>query len=186
MGSLENLVTQIQGLSGSVEDIAHLHNILKLADESLHSEPSMLSAVLDQVDPAKHSLGYLYILEAFTSGPVSEEQALTLVPILTRFINFCDAQQIRLAPDKFVSVCKRFKDHVLLIESPLRGVSPMRTAVRKLQTTSEHLTTLHPEFLLLCLLTKSYKIGLSVLEDDIFDVDQPRDLFLYCYYGSML
>ncbi|KAK3413027.1 hypothetical protein EUGRSUZ_I01664 [Eucalyptus grandis] len=186
MGSIENLVTQIQGLSGSIDDIAHLHNILKVADESLHAEPSALSSVLDQVDPAKHSLGYLYFLEAFTSGPVSKEQALTLIPILARFINCCDAQQIRFAPDKFVSVCKRFKDHVLLIESPLRGVSPMRAAVRKLQTTSEHLTTLHPDFLLLCLLSKSYNIGLSVLEDDIFDVDQPRDLFLYCYYGGMI
>ncbi|KAL3723002.1 hypothetical protein ACJRO7_035225 [Eucalyptus globulus] len=186
MGSIENLVTQIQGLSGSVDDIAHLHNILKIADESLHAEPSALSSVLDQVDPAKHSLGYLYFLEAFTFGPVSKEQALTLIPILARFINCCDAQQIRFAPDKFVSVCKRFKDHVLLIESPLRGVSPMRAAVRKLQTTSEHLTTLHPDFLLLCILSKSYNIGLSVLEDDIFDVDQPRDLFLYCYYGGMI
>ncbi|PKI39840.1 hypothetical protein CRG98_039773 [Punica granatum] len=62
----------------------------------------------------------------------------------------------------------------------------MLTALRKLQTTTEHLTPLHPELLLLCLLSKSYKIGLSILEDDIFEVDQPRDLFLYCYYGGMI
>ncbi|KAI4388749.1 hypothetical protein MLD38_001053 [Melastoma candidum] len=68
--SLENLVTQIQALSGSVEDIAHLHTILKTADESLHStgEPALLVSFLDQVDPCNHSLGYLFILEAFTSG----------------------------------------------------------------------------------------------------------------------
>lgn len=62
MGSLENLVTQIQGLSGSVEDIAHLHTILKQADDSLQLESTLLNSLLDQVDPAKHSLGYLYIL----------------------------------------------------------------------------------------------------------------------------
>lgn len=82
-----------------------------------------------------------------------------------------------------MTVCKRFKDQVLLLETPLRGVGPMLTAVRKLRTSSEHLTTLHPEFLLLCVLSKMYKIGMSILEDDIFEVDQPRDLFLYCYYG---
>ncbi|KAM1097377.1 hypothetical protein ACFX15_014294 [Malus domestica] len=48
---------------------------------------------------------------------------------------------------------------------------------------SKHLTSLHPEFLLLSLLAKSYKAGYSILDDDIFEVDQPKDLFLYCYYG---
>lgn len=69
------------------------------------------------------------------------------------------------------------------LEAPLRGVAPLLTAIRKVRTSSEHLTSLHPEFLLLCLLSKSYKAGLSILNDDIFEVDQPRDLFLYCYYG---
>lgn len=62
MGSLGTLVTQIQGLSGSAQDISHLNTILKQADESLHSESAHLSSFLDQLDPAKHSLGYLYIL----------------------------------------------------------------------------------------------------------------------------
>ncbi|KAF2305982.1 hypothetical protein GH714_009245 [Hevea brasiliensis] len=85
-----------------------------------------------------------------------------------------------------VSVCKRFKDQVMLLKAPMQGVAAMLSAVRKLQSSSAHLTTLHPEFLQLCLLSKSYKTGLSVLEDDIFEVDQPRDLFLYCYYGGMM
>ncbi|XWS44041.1 hypothetical protein CRYUN_Cryun15aG0011000 [Craigia yunnanensis] len=62
----------------------------------------------------------------------------------------------------------------------------MLTAIRKLQSSTEHLTTLHPEFLLLCLLAKCYKTGISILEENIFEVDQPRDLFLYCYYGGMI
>ncbi|KAK4493151.1 hypothetical protein RD792_017999 [Penstemon davidsonii] len=79
-----------------------------------------------------------------------------------------------------------FKEHVLLLEDPIRGVAPLLTALRKLQMSSEQLTTLHPEFLVLCLLSKCYKTGLSILEDDIFEVDQPRDLFLYCYYGGLI
>ena len=82
-----------------------------------------------------------------------------------------------------ISVCRRFKDQVLLAEAPIRGVAPMLIAVRKLQISSEQLTPLHPDFLLLCLLAKCYKTGLSVLEDYIYEVDQPRDSFLYCYYG---
>ena len=71
----------------------------------------------------------------------------------------------------------------MLLEAPIRGVAPMLIALRKLQASNEHLTPLHPEFLMLCLLAKCYKAGQSILEDDIFEVDQPRDLFLYCYYG---
>ncbi|WCJ27498.1 COP9 signalosome complex subunit 3 [Euphorbia peplus] len=186
MNNIEAVLTQIQGLSGSVADITALHTYLKHADDSLHSESTRLLPFLDQLEPSIHSLGYLYILEACTAGPVSKEQAKTLVILFARFITSCVAEQIRLASDKFISVCKRFKDQVMLLEAPLRGVAPMLAALRKLQSSNVHLTTLHPEFLQLCLLSKSYKTGLSILDDDILEVDQPRDLFLYCYYGGMI
>ncbi|GMP29599.1 hypothetical protein CsSME_00004627 [Camellia sinensis var. sinensis] len=186
MNSVESLVAQIQGLSSSGDDIAHLHNLLKQSEELLQSESTRLAVVLAELDPSKHSLGYLYILEACTAAPISKEQANEVILSIARFINECAAEQIRLAPDKFISVCKRFKDQVILFEAPMRGVAPLLTAVRKLKTTSEQLTALHPDFLLLCLLAKCYKTGLCILEDDIYEVDQPRDFFLYCYYGGMI
>lgn len=119
-------------------------------------------------------------------APVTKTQAETVVPIVTRFIGACSTEQIRLAPDKFLSVCRKLKDQVMLLEAPIRGVAPLFTALRKLQVSVEHLTPLHSDFLLLCLLAKCYKTGLSLLDDDVFEVDQPRDLFLYCYYGGMI
>ncbi|RXH69591.1 hypothetical protein DVH24_037375 [Malus domestica] len=169
MEPVQALVANIQGLSSS-GDILHLHALLKQAQELLYAESTRLLPVLDQLDPAKHSLGYLYILEACSTGSISKEQASALVLPIARFINSCAAEQIRLQPDKFISVCKRFKDQVMLLEAPLRGVAPMLTAIRKIQASSEHLTSLHPEFLLLCLLSKSYKAGYSILDDDIFEV----------------
>lgn len=82
-----------------------------------------------------------------------------------------------------ILVCKRLKELVMLLEAPIRGVAPMLTAVRKLQLSAEHLTPLHSEFLLLCLLSRCYKTGLSLLEDGVFEIEHRRDLFLYCYYG---
>jgi COP9 signalosome complex subunit 3 len=70
------------------------------------------------------------------------------------------------------------------LNTPIRGIAPLRAAIRKIRTSPEQLTPVHADCLLLCLLAKQYKAGLSVLEDDIFEVDQPKDLFLYCYYGS--
>ncbi|KAJ4961485.1 hypothetical protein NE237_021395 [Protea cynaroides] len=186
MESIEPLIAHIQGLSSSVDDISHLHNLLKQSEESLQSQAAGLAPFLEQLDPSKHSLGYLYILEAYTSTPIQKEQASEVVVFITNFINSCLAEQIRLVPEKFTCVCKRLKDQVLLLQAPVRGVGPLRTAVRKLQPSSEHLTALHPDFLQLCLLAKWYKTGLCVLEEDILEVDQPRDFFLYCYYGGMI
>ncbi|XP_052477513.1 LOW QUALITY PROTEIN: COP9 signalosome complex subunit 3 [Gossypium raimondii] len=186
MNSVEGLVTQIQGLSSTASDVLMLQNLLKQANDSLHAESTRLLPFLDQLDPSKHSLGYLYFLEACTAGPITKEQASSYVLIIARFLSSCVSEQIRLASHKFISVCKRFKDQLVLLGEPLRGVALMLTAIRKFQSLTEHLTALHPEFLLLCLLAKSYKTGHSVLEEDIFEVDQPKDLFLYCYYGGMI
>lgn len=38
--------------------------------------------------------------DVLTSGPVSEEKASDVVLLIARFINSCDAGQIRLASDK--------------------------------------------------------------------------------------
>lgn len=186
MDSLEALVAQIQGHSSSLEDLPLLHNLLKQSEDLLQSEGPRLASYLLQLEPSKHSLGYLYILEAITSAPISKEQVNEMVVSAAAFINACVAEQIRMAPDKFISLCKKLKEQVILLETPIRGVAPMLTAVKKLQPTSERLTTLHPEFLLLCLLAKCYKTGLRILDDDIFEIDQPRDFFLYCYYGGMI
>ncbi|XP_022683564.1 COP9 signalosome complex subunit 3 isoform X3 [Setaria italica] len=185
MESLEALVAHIQGLSGSPEEVAHLHSLLKQADgDSLRSHAAALVPFLTHLSPEAHSLGYLYLLEACaTSGANLGADFLVTV---ADFLTACSADQIRLAPDKFLNVCRVFKDQVMLLNTPIRGIAPLRAAVRKIQASPEQLTPVHAEYLLLCLLAKQYKAGLSVLEDDIFEVDQPKDLFLYCYYGGMI
>ena len=125
----------------------------------------------EQIRLAPEKCMYLYLREFYLMGTNAVKSCL--VCMLMLFI-------VGVA---VIAVCKRFKDQVMLLGTPMRGVAPLQAAVRKLQNSSEHLTTLHPEFLLLCLLAKCYKTGLSILEEDIFEVDQPRDLFLYCYYG---
>ncbi|XP_020672830.2 COP9 signalosome complex subunit 3-like, partial [Dendrobium catenatum] len=124
--------------------------------------------------------------EAYSSGPILRENISSFLACVVGFINFCSSEQIRLAPDKFISVCKRFKDLVIQHQVPIHGVAPLRTAVRKLQSSYEQLTALHSDFLFLCLLSKCYQAGTSVLDDEVLEIDQPRDFFLFCYYGGMI
>ncbi|PAN33394.1 hypothetical protein PAHAL_6G017500 [Panicum hallii] len=189
MESLEALVAHIQGLSGSPEEVAHLHSLLKQADgDSLRAHAAALVPFLAHLSPGAHSLGYLYLLEACaTSGAnLRDFGGGDFLVTMADFLTACSSDQIRLAPDKFLNVCKVLKDQVMQINRPIRGIAPLRAAVRKIQASPEQLTPVHADYLLLCLLAKQYKAGLSVLEDDIFEVDQPKDLFLYCYYGGMI
>ncbi|XP_062192484.1 COP9 signalosome complex subunit 3-like [Phragmites australis] len=189
MESVEALVAHIQGLSGSPEEVAHLHNLLKQADaDSLRAHSTALVHFLAQLQPETHSLGYLYLLEAFATSAANPRDFSggDFLVTMADFLTACSADQIRLAPDKFLNVCRVLKDQVMQLNMPIRGIAPLRAAVRKIQTSPEQLTPVHADYLLLCLLAKQYKAGLSVLEDDIFEVDQPRDLFLYCYYGGMI
>lgn len=62
MDSVETVIAQIQGLSGSVGDIIHLNAVLNQADETLQSQSQRLGPFLEQLDPSKHCLGYLYVL----------------------------------------------------------------------------------------------------------------------------
>ncbi|KAJ8768129.1 hypothetical protein K2173_021069 [Erythroxylum novogranatense] len=160
MNTVESLVTQIQGLSSSSYDLSVLHNYLKQAEDLLRCESSQLLPFLPF---------YPFSREACTSSPVSKEQANTPVSIIARFGTCCAVEQIRMAPD-FVYT----------------GSGSTASSSAKSSTSSEHLTPLHPDYLQLCLLSKCYKAGLSNLEENIFEVDRPRDFFLYCYYGGMI
>ncbi|XP_071706215.1 LOW QUALITY PROTEIN: COP9 signalosome complex subunit 3-like [Rutidosis leptorrhynchoides] len=186
INSVDSLVTEIQGLSGNTNDVNQLNNRLKQSEDIIRSQATTFASCLTRLDPALHSLGYLYILEACTAGPVPEAQANELVLSVIRFIDVCSAEQIRLVPNKFISVCKRLHEQVMNLGAPIRAVGPLLTAIRKIQQSSEHLTPLHPDFLQVCLLAKCYKTGYSILENDICEVDRPRDFFLYCYYGGMI
>ncbi|KAG6548598.1 hypothetical protein Mapa_010087 [Marchantia paleacea] len=192
MDSLDAVVTQVQALSGSADDCVHLAGLLKQSENVLAVHAPRLLYALAALDPAKHSLGYLYLLEAHSSGTLSKEQAGSFVVAASNFLTVCSADQIRLAIDKFNILCRRLKDQAMQMMEPRCAILPLYAAIRKSQPSSEYLTPLHAEYLLLCLLSKCYKAGLNILEDDIFEIDQkrtglvPRDFLLHCYYGGML
>ena len=62
--SLDGLVAQVQGLSGSEADLASLHAALKAqqAESVLRQNAGSLLSALQALDAATHSLGCLFIL----------------------------------------------------------------------------------------------------------------------------
>ena len=70
------------------------------------------------------------------------------------------------------------------------SVQVLRTAVEKLRPSPEHVTSVHAEFLMLCLAAKHMKAAVPVLEQRILKIStdcvSARDFLLYYYYGGML
>lgn len=63
MNYVESLVLQTKRLSGTTpEDLNCLHSLLKQSEETLRTESARFASSLADLDPFKHSLGYLYIL----------------------------------------------------------------------------------------------------------------------------
>ncbi|KAI5058837.1 hypothetical protein GOP47_0027007 [Adiantum capillus-veneris] len=193
MDSLDNIVAQVQGLSGTPEDLAHLASVLKQCDDSISTKASSrLLAALSLLDPALHSLGYLVFLEAQSSDSMPKEDSENFLSTAIHFINVCAKDQIRFAPEKFTTLCKRVKDSALQLHSPMRAVNPMHTAIIKLQPSPQYLTALHADFFLVCVLAKCYNAALDILDEQIFEIDprkcmlSAKDFLLYCYYGGML
>ncbi|XP_022735136.1 uncharacterized protein LOC111288496 [Durio zibethinus] len=125
----------------------------------------------------KHSSCYLYFLEDGIASLVAKEQSNSFVLMIVRVISSYVVEQVQLALDKLTFVYKRFNNQVLLFEEPLLGVVSLLTTIWKLQSSTEYSISLYLEFLLLSLVEKCYKTDLSILEEDIFKVNQPRNFF---------
>ncbi|CAI5966700.1 unnamed protein product [Closterium sp. NIES-64] len=193
MEALEKVVTQAQGLSGSASDLAHLLEVLRGAEDALAKHAPQLDTLLASLDPALHSLAFLFFLDAHAAqapGALWEQVVGTII----NFIKVASPTQLALAPEKFATLCHRLRDQLISHSQYARGVLPLRWAISKVQqcTTAEHLTPQHADCLQLCLLAKLYRQGGDLLQGDILDIDPKktglvhRDFLLYCFYGGTI
>jgi len=187
---MDKLVAAIQNYSNSEQDLKQLKNILNKDEAVFQKSLNVLDDVLSVLDPATHSLGYVFVLGAKASSQkIEPTRFMTQVH---RFLLACTASQIRLAPNKVAIVCHRFKELCIEANQALRAIKPLRLAVTKLRPTSESLTPVHADLVQVCLIAKNYNAALSILDTEIFDVNQeatsitPKEMLLYYYYGGLV
>lgn len=193
MGSLEALVAQVTALSGDA-DLAGLQGQLKSSaqDNVMRQSAGGLLTAVANLDSAAHSLGCLYLLEAKARTTNAQPGDREFLEAACRFLPACTERQIRMAPEKFVSLCRAVKAHCLSLSQPKRGVLALRAAVAKLCPSTDHLSPIHADLFQLCLLCKCYSGAGPALDADIYSVDPsktactPTDVLLYCYYGGLL
>lgn len=139
------LVSQIQKNPGSQE---HLHYLLGFLSkhETMVQQHSQL--LLEVLRPKQDSLGYLFVLWSWCHGLLNPNGDSDFIEKTSKFLVQCSENQIALAPGKFCMVCRTFKNQVVALKIPTKGIVPLCTAVEKLLHGKESLTPVHVDFVL--------------------------------------
>jgi len=123
------------------------------------------------INSASHTLGYLWLLHA--------KATLMEIKNHTLFIENCrelllhgDALSLRMVPLQVAELCEKFTLSLLVTETSMHGVLPLRVALQKL--TAERpalLTPIHRHFLLCCIKSHCYRAALPILNQACLEVD---------------
>ncbi|PGH21601.1 hypothetical protein AJ80_03034 [Polytolypa hystricis UAMH7299] len=133
-------------------------------------------SLLQALDPAQHSLSYLFVLlahfhdsqqatkksfpDTFQAGSELWSQSMAL---LKKF----DPIQVRYAGHEFKELISIAARSAEIASRPLLAVYPIREAILRLDPQGSTFTSFHSDFLRLCLRARSYLPAVAVLEKDI-------------------
>eukprot|EP00698_Gefionella_okellyi_P024895 TRINITY_DN891_c0_g1_i3.p1 TRINITY_DN891_c0_g1~~TRINITY_DN891_c0_g1_i3.p1 ORF type:complete len:430 (+),score=84.12 TRINITY_DN891_c0_g1_i3:71-1360(+) len=187
----EKLVHSVMQLSGNYNDLQSLSSYLKQNEEVLLKWGPRLDEVLNFLDPGQHTLGYTFILNCKAQGSqLDKGDVPAFLGQVTRLVNVMDRNQIQFCHARFGQLMRKLADKMIDIKQPGKALLLFKTAIMKTRPSIDHLTPIHPSFLMLCLASKNFKAALSILDRDILNVDgaaaTPRDYMLFGYYGGMI
>lgn len=191
---MDSLVQTIHknSISGRQSDLDKLKKKLDDNTKALKRGAGKAYGALETLDVKQHTLGYCYILAAKATHTEIKDHR--------RFIAFScvllangDAHQMRMATAQVSAVAIKYAESLIITESAIKGVFPLRQAVEKISARDPHLLTpAHTAFTLISLKAKVYDYALPVISRPIYSVDPsgtgltPLDFLSYFYYAGML
>ncbi|KAL9646582.1 hypothetical protein ABK040_006576 [Willaertia magna] len=171
------------------DQLDDLQKKLEANIDKVRQHANQITNALKALNASEHSLGIVYLLYAKSTLPKLDESFLLEVEA---FAEGLDGEQTRRAANRFAFVTNRYMELCRDNNLAARGLKYLKLAIERFRKSPEYLTPLHSQFLCLCLKTKNYKAGHSLVETKIFDVDtnitglSPKDMLLYYYYGGMI
>ncbi|KAF2227736.1 hypothetical protein BDZ85DRAFT_292799 [Elsinoe ampelina] len=124
------------------------------------SDPELLRVL----HPAEHTLGYIFLLNGLTNGRTSDIYVISLVAFLTQF----DPVQARYAGAEWRRILQ-IAGEVMVETQDVQLLTPIRTAILRMDPSSSTFTTSHLEYLQLCLHVRRPREALPILDKDILD-----------------
>ncbi|KAH7644350.1 cop9 signalosome complex subunit 3-like protein [Dermatophagoides farinae] len=124
-----------------------------------------------------------------TKSSSSSRQSISQI---IEFINDCNENQIKQAPNHFASLCHSLTEYLMEIDQPLKGLEPLSRSIQKVQQSPTQLTSIHTDLCKLALIGKCLKPALTFLDIDITDISRENDCYdvkyflSYYYYGGII
>jgi len=140
------------------------------------------------LDYKRHSLGIVYLLYAKAFDKIDQT---FLVGTENLLLNL-DQSQVSKCAYRFVGLVHTYTDICVKNSIASRGLKYLLEGVRRFRPSNDCLTGIHCDFLSCCLKTLNLKAGLSILDQQIFEVSPdktgttPKEMLLYYYYGGMI
>ncbi|GFS57964.1 COP9 signalosome complex subunit 3 [Trichonephila inaurata madagascariensis] len=187
---LEQFIVKVRSLSFPVT-YEPLHEFVSKSSSMLAKNAALLDDVLETLDIQEHSIGVMAVLCVKLTLPIVPDFEVVFFQV-QEFINDCNTEQVRFAPDLFARLCQLLTTCLVDRHQYIRGIPILCKAIRKIQQFPSQLTSIHACLCQLCLLSKCMKPALTFLNEDITDINKEKSAFetkyflLYYYYGGMI
>ncbi|KAJ3414661.1 hypothetical protein HDV05_006196 [Chytridiales sp. JEL 0842] len=208
MSTLSSIVQGIVTAGDSEDRVArNLLQLLKSANPRVLANTQELEVdPLEGLNPAQHTLGYLFILVSRLQVAKGHDHIHYLLGRANNFSCVFNYNQAWLAPDQMNAFADCLANIADRLERPSLPIAPLLRCISKApnfdaQSSSSstsplpaphHLTYLHHVVLKYCLLAKMYRHALPILDQDISALSKSahslkvQDFMLYYYYGAMV
>eukprot|EP00891_Asterochloris_glomerata_P000013 jgi/Astpho2/13/e_gw1.00001.28.1_t len=185
---------QLVHATRQAKDCGDLLTLLRKHEAVINSSHAgQLRSALQNLDPTANALAFIFMLDAMGNQHGNQQVSSAFLDLFAEVARQGDPGQIRLAPDKFTSMCRKASVHAQALHNPRRAILPLRNAIHRLSGAGEGLITpIHADLAQCCLLAQCYNAIVPILAEPMFDVNPkktamtPKELLLYCYYGGMI
>jgi len=191
MSVLEQFVNSVRNYS-SQGTFDQLYDYCSKTSDALVKNSAHLDDALATLDVQEHSLGVLTILCVKMSVAGNAQDTDALYGQIAEFVNNCNGEQVRFAPDMFAELCHLYTNSLVRAGQPLKGIALIARAIAKIQLHPAQLTSIHADLCQLCLLAKNVKPAIQVLDTDITDISREgghydvKYFLSYYYYGGLI
>ncbi|XP_066934709.1 COP9 signalosome complex subunit 3-like [Clytia hemisphaerica] len=151
---------------------------------------SKIDSAISALDAKDHTLGYLGLIVIKLSLPNIGDFELFFNQVAQLIEGGCQTQIQSQGVDKFTHICHCLVKILVEQRKAFRGIYLIDQAIQKIQESPSQLTSLHPDFLQLCLVAKCMKPAIKYLNIDIASIQESakdaKIFLLYYYYGGMV
>uniref|UniRef100_A0A5K3EGK6 COP9 signalosome complex subunit 3 n=1 Tax=Mesocestoides corti TaxID=53468 RepID=A0A5K3EGK6_MESCO len=186
-GALENFVSALEKAG---DNVTELTKVLERNSDFIAKNIASLSLLLDRFELKRWTCVHAAIMRAKIIAAQSID-SLILMQTRNLFEN-CNPEHLRAVKPLVRELCEHLTSKLIAQSMPMSGIPIILMAIRKVQDSPAHLTSLHVNLCQLGLSAKCFNPLLPILNTDVLDADADKQSFdskdglLYFYYGGMV